>query len=439
MEAVTDTDLLTMKEANRMERTPYGKVIRLAGETMRADAYELWGLCFGDSKAYMDNYFSWRMKESTLYGIYAGATLASMVHLNPYPFLLKGKLINTNYIVGVATREEHRKQGLMRRLLIHSLQDMYTKGHPFTYLMPAKESIYLPFDFRYVYAKEKFTKECNADITEGEELPLRRDWEVRDLTKEAILEEAEFLRATSDLLMEKMEGYAYRDVHYYHRLLDDMVSAGGGILTFYHNGTYAGYASYMLEGDQSEVSEMIILSEYSQQIVRLMVDNLQKRWITREGLQKNVDIFTKELEIHARKLKISILESAFLDKEEVRNLGFEAEILPAIMARIVNLSVMAKYIYASEPVQFVFCVRDSLLSDNTGNYLLSFREQTAQGYTCIMESVDSDPDVVVDIATLTQLVFGAVTMEEVVTSNGKAREAWSKVRVLQDLYINEIV
>ena len=43
----------------------------------------------------------------------------------------------------------------MASLLKKSLEDMYQAGEAFTFLMPASESIYLPFDFRTVYEQEK--------------------------------------------------------------------------------------------------------------------------------------------------------------------------------------------------------------------------------------------------------------------------------------------
>ena len=39
----------------------------------------------------------------------------------------------------------------MGRLLKHVMREMYDRKEPFTFLMPAAEAIYYPYDFRFVY------------------------------------------------------------------------------------------------------------------------------------------------------------------------------------------------------------------------------------------------------------------------------------------------
>ena len=81
--------------------------------------------------------------------------IRSMLHLNPYSLWVNGSRKDANYIVAVATQKEYRKRGYMASLLKKSLEDMYQAGEAFTFLMPASESIYLPFDFRTVYEQKK--------------------------------------------------------------------------------------------------------------------------------------------------------------------------------------------------------------------------------------------------------------------------------------------
>ena len=61
--------------------------------------------------------------------------------------------IGTGNIVGVATDEEYRRQGVMRELLVKTFQELRSRGELFTYLMPADENYYLPFDFRFGMAQ----------------------------------------------------------------------------------------------------------------------------------------------------------------------------------------------------------------------------------------------------------------------------------------------
>lgn len=52
--------------------------------------------------------------------------------------------------MAVATEKAFRHQGCMRKLLDKALNDMADQGMPFTFLMPASESIYAPFDFVWI-------------------------------------------------------------------------------------------------------------------------------------------------------------------------------------------------------------------------------------------------------------------------------------------------
>ena len=73
-----------------------------------------------------------------------------MLHLNPYTMIVNGYEFPCNYIVAVATDPDYRHQGCMRALLERALNDMADRKMPFTFLMPASESIYAPFDFVWI-------------------------------------------------------------------------------------------------------------------------------------------------------------------------------------------------------------------------------------------------------------------------------------------------
>ena len=104
-----------------------------------------------DSDGFVDYYYTEKIKDNQIYVMEEEERIVGMLHLNPYTLKVNGMEKETNYIVAVATKEEYRKQGIMRKLLIKALRDMYDANQTFTFLMPAAESIYLPYDFRTVY------------------------------------------------------------------------------------------------------------------------------------------------------------------------------------------------------------------------------------------------------------------------------------------------
>lgn len=169
-----------------------------------------------DSKEFVDYYYSEKVKDNEIYVIEEDGGIQSMIHLNPYTLMVNGKEELTHYIVAVATREMYRKRGYMAALLKETLNKMYSEREPFTFLMPAREGIYLPHGFRTVYEQEHPYK------TEMDE--KSRIVEEKDLQNLA-----EFAGKN---LAEKFNVYAKRTPEYYDRLIKEYGSDGGKLAIY---------------------------------------------------------------------------------------------------------------------------------------------------------------------------------------------------------------
>ena len=101
-----------------------------------------------DADAFSELYYQIKAQDNQILVAEDNGAIVSMLHRNPYTFRFRGTSIPAEYIVAVATKVTYRHQGLMRELLTKALRDMYANGRPFTFLMPADEAIYTPFDFR---------------------------------------------------------------------------------------------------------------------------------------------------------------------------------------------------------------------------------------------------------------------------------------------------
>lgn len=101
-----------------------------------------------DEEAFVDAYYRIKAAANRILVLEEQKEMLSMLHLNPYRFWLRGSLVDSSYIVAVATRPQYRHKGCMRRLLTKALKDLYQEKQPFAFLMPAKEAIYTPFGFR---------------------------------------------------------------------------------------------------------------------------------------------------------------------------------------------------------------------------------------------------------------------------------------------------
>ena len=169
-----------------------------------------------DSERFVEYYYTEKTKDNQIYVIEDDGRIRSMLHLNPYSLWVNGSRKEANYIVAVATQKEYRKRGYMASLLKKSLEDMYQAGEAFTFLMPASESIYLPFDFRTVYKQKKRY--------------YRQEEPLEDLcVKEAT-------DADCKELAEHFQIFAIRDEAYYQRLLKEYKSDGGSLIIFRKDG-----------------------------------------------------------------------------------------------------------------------------------------------------------------------------------------------------------
>lgn len=169
-----------------------------------------------DGRAFVDYYYTEKTKDNCIYAGYEDGKIRSMVHLNPYTLMVNGHEEPGHYIVAVATEEAYRKRGYMAELLKETLRDMYRKGEPFTFLMPAAETIYTPHGFRTVYKQEK------RFYHELEKIEGYRRAQSADAS--AMADAAEVF------LAQNYQVYAKRDEAYYVRLMKEYESDGGHLM-----------------------------------------------------------------------------------------------------------------------------------------------------------------------------------------------------------------
>lgn len=143
-----------------------------------------------DQEAFVKFYYDYVTKNNKILVMEQAGEICSMLHLNPYRLSVNGYETDAYYYVAVATRSDCRHQGMMKRLLYKSLNDIHREGHPFAYLMPVDRLIYEPFDFRIVYRQEK--KELPLDPIEAngkmaelfDVYTLRDEWYVKKMLEE---------------------------------------------------------------------------------------------------------------------------------------------------------------------------------------------------------------------------------------------------------------
>lgn len=166
-------------------------MIRYLSDNEKGNSEKLYRAAFPEDKdEFVKYYYSYVTKDNQILVLEQEEEICSMLHLNPYQISVNGVAEDAYYYVAVATKEDCRHQGMMRKLLCRSLNDIHHQEHPFTYLMPANKAIYEPFDFRIVYQQKmvelpsdpKAANEAMAGLFDV--YTLRDDWYVEKMLEE---------------------------------------------------------------------------------------------------------------------------------------------------------------------------------------------------------------------------------------------------------------
>ena len=194
--------------------------VRLLKQQEHGKTRLLWEKVFQeDSKAFLDYYYFFKTRENSVYVVEEDEEIRSMLHLNPFLIQVGEGQFDGRYIIAVATEESYRKRGYMGMLLRKAMQAMYQEKQPFTFLMPAAEVIYTPYDFRFVYDQNvwKYTV-----VEKQEQKSLH-------VSEAGIGDGADLAAFFMEYFSERFQIYAVRDEQYYQTMLFEQQSENGGI------------------------------------------------------------------------------------------------------------------------------------------------------------------------------------------------------------------
>jgi len=351
-----------------------------------------------DSSAFIDYYYFLKAKDNDIFVVEKDEAMRSMLHLNPYQLHLGKKAFLGHYIVGVATETSYRKRGYMAALLHKALHYMYEKKEPFTYLMPAREGIYDPYDFevvfqqkRYVYTEEAF---CQSSKLEDFLNNAQKSKEKRDIT----VREANFLDVNAmstffhQYFPKKLDVYTCHDEDYYRGLLVELQAQSGGITLIFKDASLVALLPFYLEGSQVFLKEPLFA--------------LHCKWD-----------FLSEI---------------------------EQDFKPNIMTRILHLPSFLKTLelnnYVAERLNLSLAVLDPILQQNSKIWRL----ETVGASKKVRVKEAEDTDGVITIGALTSYLFGAKGIGEIIEEpdvklSKKAQVELEKIKKFVRISLNEIV
>lgn len=388
----------------RMLRT-YGRegrtgkmTLRILDQNEHGKTRRLWEEVFSeDTKTFLDYYYYIKTRDNQIYVVEEDEGICSMLQLNPYMIRVEDKEFPSAYVIAVATKASYRRRGYMGALLRASLNDMYAKKIPFTFLMPAAEAIYTPYDFRFIYSQDR--GEISCDGKTGNDF-VSADAGLWDAGEMAAFYEEHFAG--------KYQVCTVRDNSYYQTMIMEQQSERGGVRMVKEDGVLKGMYAYAGE-DGLEIREPLFLDGYEAAFLQ-SVNELAK-----EGTR---------IQVHA-----CLPEHAIEQK-------------PLIMARVVCLAELLSALKVPEEmsVDCSFAVMDTIIIQNSRVWKVTSRKGEAELH--VREAEDSEG--VLPIAELTEILFGRRTIGDVKTRAGvilsdHLEQDLEKITKLTKVCFNEVV
>ena len=422
---------------------------------------KLWEEVFSeDSREFLDYYYYIKTKDNAIYVIEEDDAIRSMLQLNPYELQVEDARLRSEYIIGVATQKEYRSRGYMRQLLTKAMQDLYDRKDAFTFLMPAAEAIYTPYDFRYVYRQPSCVlAEEKKVVSEVSTIKTTVTWREARLMDASAM--AEFFQ---NHFAAKWNVCAVHDAEYYRTMILEQQSEVGGVCLLEEGRQIKGMFAYAME-EGLEIREALYLDGYREAFLKAVRELEELVPDEREEEKKDSEYeMTGKTTARLDESDVqneNMVEKAQSQQEQEEKRQEEAQNLtepgitvygcmledaeketPLIMARILHLPTLLQTLKvpAEETLNCSFAVIDPILQKNSRVWKLT----SEVGEEKIHVSETEDSEGMIPIAELTELLFGYHSLEELKKSGQvilteHLQAELEKVKKLSEIMLNEIV
>lgn len=341
-------------------------------------AKKIWQESFLDSEDEVKFYFDNLYDRHKYLLLEEDDEIKASLHENPYRLNFNGTIFDSIYIVGVAVSPEYRGKGYMNQLIKESLIENRKRDVPFLFLSPINPEIYRKYGFEYVTRLTRYSMKT-------ESIPYGKIERAYDIKRIELNSNDELYEDLVEVYNEKMRDsslYVDRDEKYYRDWVREIKSDGGDVYSIYLDEKVRGYVAFYRR-EKIEVREIFAKD-------RRAMENLL-------AFIKTFKEYYPELEI--KNIDEKTLEYCFSNQK-----SFEKRESPFIMGRILNPLEVFKMMNIYD-IDMRILVTDSLIMENNGVY--RFTQEGELSY----EEV-GDWDIKIDIGDLSFLVFGQLSLDE---------------------------
>lgn len=346
---------------------------------------EIWEACFDDTKAFGDWFFTHRYNPAQTLSIRENGEILSNLQMIPYRVRLRGKEMESWFIVGAATMPKARRKGHMAALLEESFKRMRLSDVSVSHLYPFQYDFYRRYGYD-ICSERLLQRFSPRDILESAGLIecAKRAAKVREIDYRA---DAGALRNCYQTCMQAVDGYVVRDTQSFElRLMEHALETGGGLAAI-RDGKICAYTLFAVQ---------------------------EKKVVCPETVYAHTADLTALLRVLAERFSdMETIEFSTPVSDRVRHLLKDGRarvfIEPFAMLRIIDFAALAQSLEYPVTIcgQWVIEIRDPHAPWNEG----CWRFEISRGGARVSRT-DAAADFSCGIGAVAQIICGLVTAEE---------------------------
>ncbi|MFZ5943269.1 MAG: GNAT family N-acetyltransferase [Bacillota bacterium] len=383
--------------------------IRILTQKDIEEVKKLWIYCFESHEPFYSWYFQEYYSSENTLAIFKEDRMLSCLQLIPYDIYLRGQVLPTSYVVGVATFPNARNEKSAGRLLEASIKEMKNRGQSISLLMPFNAGFYYPYQWQFCYHHYKY------NIPLDDLKPISSAY--GDFEQIKGLEKVEEMDIIYKDFVKGKHGYVVRDNRKWQLMMEEHEGEKGFGYLLKAAGLPRGYILYYLKDDKFTIREMAYTGWDAQRSLFNFIYNHRSQ--------------VKDLEWHA-----PLDDTAFFFLNDAKE---GISLYPFLMARIINVEKLLTEVCYPASILGETClsVKDEIAPWNNQTFHIAVKNGKGQ-----IAAVNKPPIISMDIGALTQLVFGRLSAGELL-GQGKIVGTVSDIELLDKLfpkcnnYINE--
>jgi predicted acetyltransferase len=350
-------------------------MIRVAKDQDTVQIRDMWAYCFNDTPEFIDFFFQTCYKPENTVVALEGDRVCSCLQLLPYRIKLRGRPVEVCYIVGVATWPEYRGMGYASRLLQYADELLRERG--------IHVSILLPFQYEFY---RKYGWEICYDLLTYRELEPFKSRNLLSGTFIKIDPKRDFEELAKCYLqfMGRFHGYVIRNQENWHKMIRDLELDHGTSYLYRQDGTATGYIFYIIEENLLTIKELVYLNPSAKEALLQLA-------LSHTG------------QVNRILWKAPASDKTYLNMKDSRG-KLEKEAF--VMGRIHDITgALSDIPFHGAP--FILKVDDPVYSSSNGCFLI----RNENGVSMVSKT-DKEPDADIDIRTLTQLLWGYLSVPQ---------------------------